>query len=94
MMYAIVSLSGEGKLPETARKECSAVYDKYAPRAWFVLFDGTTKELTDLVWPDDQDDESFSIPAGIVVRLTRTNNNGFASYNLWDWIEAHGNGRG
>lgn len=59
------------------------VYSDYAP-VYFVIYEGTTRELSDALGYGDD----LSIGTGIVMRLS--SNFGYASTNLWDWMEVHG----
>lgn len=87
MRYAIVSLADGGSLPRRVRDRRGVdVYDDYAPHAWFVSFDGTARELTDLVWPDEMPDDQYEISSGIVIPIPKTFN-GYASFDLWDWLK-------
>ena len=85
MIYAIVSLEKGSKLPEIGKK--ADVFDKYAPFAWFVSFNGTANELTDLLWPDGKEDAS-PVKDGAILPI-RGAVGGYASEELWDWLEAH-----
>ena len=80
-------MSESQELPDTIKNRNLPIYDDYAPHVWFVSFDGTTNELTDLIWPDDHMEESHSIPEGIVIRMRWYN--GFASTGLWEWLGIH-----
>ena len=53
MIYALISFESKAELPGRVKTAAKAVMDMYAPYAWFIDFDGTTDELTDLIWPDD-----------------------------------------
>ena len=85
MLYAVIPLEKDGKFPDKARKAAKAVLDEYAPRVWFVAFDGTTAELTDLIWPDDKEDDS-PIGPGIVIAINHRN--GYSRMTLWEWLKA------
>ena len=84
MIYAVIPFQDEGKLPNSVRKASRAVFDLYAPYAWFVAFDGTAGELADLIWPDD---EETSSPAGLGVVAPIDNYSGYASQELWEWLK-------
>ena len=57
------------------------IYKDYSPKIYFVTFQGTARELSDLLgYGDDLD-----IGIGIVMRLG--NNYGYASQSLWEWLE-------
>ena len=84
MIYAVLSLEEDGKLPDSVKKAATAIFDDYAPRAWFVAFDGTTTELNDLLWPDDEEDSS---PVGNGVVLPVIRHAGYASDDLWEWLK-------
>ena len=87
MLYAIIPLSPAQSLPDNVEDTIAVVYDDYAPQAWFVRFDGTARELTDLIWPDDVDEESHPIRDGVVIEMSQVN--GFASGDLWEWLRVH-----
>ena len=48
MIYAIVSFAKDASLPKSVSK-LKPIYDFYDPYAWFVKFDGTASELSDLI---------------------------------------------
>ena len=88
MLYAIVAFAGdEPRLPDGVKEHLRNINDQYAPTAWFVTFDGTADELTDLIWPDDFDEAEHPMPEGIVIRVSA--HNGFASKRLWEWLGVH-----
>ena len=86
MIYAVIPLQGDAKLPDKVWKSAKAIFDTYAPAAWFVDFDGTGDELSDLIWPDGE--ESLSpISTGIILRVSA--HCGYASNKLWEWLKVH-----
>ena len=88
MLYAVVPLAGDDpKLPDGLKSHVSIMNEQYAPRAWFVAFNGTTDELTDLIWPEQVDEGDHPMPLGMVIRMDRYN--GFASTQLWEWLGVH-----
>lgn len=64
------------------------MYDHYAPRVWFVKYNGTVQQLTDLLWPDDQPADQRVIFLGVVLRIPIEGSNGFARTDLWEWLES------
>lgn len=84
MIYAIVSLEQGGELPKISK--ITDVFDQYAPFAWFVSFNGTVDELTDLLWPDGKEDAS-PVKNGAIIPIKGAVS-GYASEELWDWLEA------
>ena len=88
MLYAIFPLGGDNpQLPKDVEERFEVIYTQYAPRAWFVDFKGTTDELTELIWPEEFDEDAHPLPEGFVVRLHRYN--GWANSDLWEWLGAH-----
>lgn len=88
MLYAVVPLAGdEPKLPDDLKGNFRHINEQYAPKAWFVTFSGTTEELTDLIWPDNSDEDDYPMPVGVVIRMDRYN--GLASKQLWEWLGVH-----
>lgn len=96
MLYAIFSLSEEDlqaalsssdesiDLPDRVKGAVRKVYDKYAPMAWFVEYDGTTDDLGDLLWPDEQEAGACAFVDGLVVSAVGLA--GYASNDLWEWL--------
>ena len=96
MLYAIFPLSEADlhaaldssdlslDLPDRVKATAAKIYDKYAPKAWFVDYDGTTDDLMDLLWPDEQKAEAFAFVDGIVVSAGGLT--GYASNDLWEWL--------
>ena len=87
MIYAIVALSRGATLPKSV-SHLKPIYDFYDPYAWFVTFDGTASELSDLVWPDDMDESEYEIQHGMIFPIRAYH--GFAAEALWEWLEVHG----
>ena len=54
---------------------------------YFVAFDGTARELRDTISLSEDED----MGTGIVVSIDRYS--GYASKDLWEWLETYGNGR-
>ena len=50
-------------------------------------FDGSADELTDRLWPDEEPDR-HGMTAGYVMSIRRGNWNGWASHELWEWLES------
>ena len=86
MIYAIVSFTEGASLPATVSK-LKPIYNFYGPHAWFVKFDGTASELSDLIWPDDKDSSEYKIQHGMIFPVKAYN--GFAAESLWEWLEVH-----
>ena len=88
MLYAVVAFGGdEPRLPDEVKSRLRNINDQYAPAAWFVTFDGTADELTDLIWPDGFDEDAHPMPEGIVIRISAYN--GFASERFWEWLRVY-----
>ena len=85
MIYAVAALSDSAELPDSILRLDLPTYREYEPRVWFVVYDGTASELTDIIWPDHG--RNYTIPYGIVLPVRSSN--GFASGRLWEWIEMH-----
>lgn len=87
--FAIISLAKpteESRVAEILSAHNIQIYDRYAPRAWFVRYEGTSGELTDIIWPDEDSPEEYAMPSGIVIRIPTDGFNGFASTDLWEWL--------
>ena len=84
VLYAVISFSDGAELPANAQNAAKHIFDLYAPRAWFMEFNGTSYELTDLIWPDGKEESS---PAGKGLVLLIENQNGYASTSLWEWLK-------
>lgn len=88
MLYAVVAFGGdEPRLPDEVKSRLRNINDQYAPAAWFVTFDGTADELTDLIWPEGFDEDAHPMPEGIVIRISAYN--GFASERFWEWLRVY-----
>ena len=96
MRYAIVALA-RADTKQVAAYFSSLVgnglhvdYDAYAPRVWIVSYQGTPRQLTDLVWPDDTPRDERAIPIGLVIRIPDGGSiNGLASRELWNLIQGN-----
>ena len=90
MNYILVALEDvdeermQGVFGALSSRGLRVVYDDDAPRAWVVSYDGTPKQLADLLWPDDVDKEQYVIGAGLVIRAPRANINGYVFSDFWD----------
>ena len=60
------------------------LYDGYAPRAWVVSYSGSARQLADLLWPDQFNDDEFVLKSGLVIQASDTTINGWAVQELWD----------
>ena len=61
------------------------VYAGYAPRMWIVSYQGTPRQLTDLLWPDDTPRDEHALHVGVVIRIPDSASiNGLAARELWD----------
>lgn len=91
MEYAIVSLSPkkEAKLAEKVANdtELYVLFGEYAPRVWIVSYKGTLRQLTDLLWPDDDLERDYEAPAGLVIKLKGRNISGYAASELWETLK-------
>lgn len=86
MIYAIMpfNLASEKKLRANIEKHTKAQYLDEAPKAYFVSYDGTTRELADLIGYNEKSD----VGTGIVIPIT--NHAGYANKDLWEWIRLYG----
>ena len=88
MRYVVVALRtplDKEKATATLERYCSRVYSVYAPRAWFVEFDGSVNELADYLWPDE-DLTSRGFDVGYIAGA-KPNGNGLVARSLWDWMK-------
>ena len=76
-----------GNFRKTLDRNCTKVYGFYEPCAWFVEFDGTARQLTDILWPDETPEDEYDIPVGIVIRLLKNTYNGWTSPDFWEWLD-------
>lgn len=86
MLYVIIPFErGERFLPKLEDLGIP-VCDVEAPAAYFVSFNGTTRKLSEAIgYGDDVD-----VGSGVVIPVS--NYFGYASAELWEWLEIHGNG--
>lgn len=83
--YAVVPLTHD--VPLTLGKRISELADQglillhksYEPKAWFVWYAGTPKELSDAIGLNEGD-------KGVAIVMSVTSYYGFASRDLWDWL--------
>ncbi len=85
MLYAVIAFDQDRELPQVVVDKSKAFLTVYAPPVWFVDFEGTSDDLSDLIWPDDNDPGDFG--RGII--LSASDRSGFASTRLWDWLKDH-----
>lgn len=86
VIYAIVPFEPGEKLRSRIAKLEIPVCDVEAPAAYFVSYDGTTRKLSEAVGFGDDED----VGTGVVIRIS--NYFGYASSELWEWLEIHQNG--
>ena len=60
------------------------LYDGYAPRAWIVSYNGSAKQLADVLWPDEFDEDEFALKSGLVIQASDATINGWAVQELWE----------
>ena len=83
MIYMIVSFEeGDNRdvLANKIKEVGKSICEDEAPHAWFVSYDGTSKELADKIELGDNPE----VGTGIVVQVNRYN--GYASESLWEWM--------
>ena len=89
MPYLLVALSDVEPervavlLDGLSRRGVQIVYDGFAPTAWVVSYNGTPRQLTDLLWPDDVKEEGYAIKSGVVVRVSPATINGYTAKEFW-----------
>lgn len=86
MIYAIIPFEHSEKLRSGIDKLGIPVCDVEAPADYFVSYDGTTRKLSEAVGYGNDED----VGTGVVVRIS--NYFGYASTELWEWLEIHQNG--
>ena len=86
MLYAIVPFEPGEKLRSKIDALEVPVCDVEAPAVYFVWYAGTTRKLSEAVGFGDDED----IGSGVVIRVA--NYFGYASTELWEWLEIHRNG--
>ena len=87
-VYMVVPLGGDDlNAFRTSIQELgshTAIYDDYAPRAWFVSFDGTAKQLSDKLGFTIREGNEKPI-TGVVTGIDGYY--GFGSKDLWVWLK-------
>ena len=86
LIYAIIPFENGEKLRSRIDELGIPVCDVEAPAAYFVLYDGTTRKLSEAVGYGNDGD----VGSGVVMRVS--NYFGYASTELWEWLEIHQNG--
>ena len=85
MIFAVIPFESSPVLQEKIRELEVPTYDAEAPGVYFVSFKGTTRKLAEALGYNEDDEET-----GVVIPVS--NYFGFASQNLWEWLEAYRNG--
>ena len=86
VIYVIIPFEqGKGFLSKLETLDIS-VCDVEAPAAYFVSFNGTTRKLSEAIGYGDDE----GVGSGIVIPVS--NYFGYASAELWEWLEIHQNG--
>lgn len=83
MIYAIIPFREEEELRHKIDALDTFVYDDEAPKAYFVSYKGTTRELAEAIGYN----EPSSVGTGIVIPVP--NYFGYASKHLWEWLNVH-----
>ena len=86
MLYAIIPFEPGGKLRSRIDALGIPVCDVEALAAYFVSYDGTTRTLSEAVGYGNDEEAG----TGVVMRIS--NYFGYASTELWEWLEIHQNG--
>ena len=97
MIYAIVPLETNDVQNDALRKKIDSlnrtngpssltmdsirVYTEAAPDLYFVVYDGTTRDLAEKIGYCDPTPE---VGAGVVIQVSHYY--GYASGNMWDWL--------
>ena len=85
MIYVIIPFEqGKGFLSKLETLDIS-VCDVEAPAAYFVSFNGTTRKLSEAIGYGNDED----VGSGVVIPVS--NYFGYASAELWEWLEIHRN---
>ena len=87
MIYVIIPFEqGDGFLPKLEDLKIP-VCEAEAPVAYFVSYQGTTRTLSEAVgYGNDKE-----VGTGVVIPVS--NYFGYASTELWEWLEIHHNGK-
>ena len=83
MIYAIIPFEEEEELRRKIDALNTFVYDDEAPKAYFVSYKGTTRELAEAVGYNEP--SSVGTGSGIPV----PNNFGYAAKHLWEWLRIY-----
>ena len=81
MIYAIIPFETSEKLRSRIDELKVPVYAGEAPAVYFVSFKRTTNELSEAVGYGDD----HQVGTGVVISIS--NYSGFASRDLWEWME-------
>lgn len=85
MIFAVIPFEPSPALQEKIRGLEVPTYDAEAPIVYFVSFKGTTRKLAEALGYNEKDEET-----GVVIPVS--NYFGFASKDLWEWLETYENG--
>lgn len=86
MIYAIIPFEEHTVIANKIKEIGVPVCESEAPVVYFVSFGGTTRKLSTLIGFGDDD----RVGTGVVLRVE--NYFGYASEDLWEWMDIHGNG--
>ena len=87
MIYVIIPFGKSEALRQRIGELGIDVCDAEAPAAYFVSYDQTTSRLSEAIGYGDDG----SVGSGVVIPVS--NYSGYASADLWEWLEIHENGR-
>ena len=85
MMFIVACAEPESELPEAVVKKASSTHRLGSGPIWIVDIDCTNSELVDMIWPDDEEDDS---PAGIGLVVDLNTYSGYAPGEFWKWAKA------
>lgn len=85
MLYAVIPFSPEPAFAKSLAEVEGQVYKAYGPTTYFISYSGTTRELATALGLHDG-----SSGSGVVLPIS--NYWGFASKDLWEWLDLRKNG--
>ncbi|MCY3986450.1 MAG: hypothetical protein OXF23_05350 [Candidatus Dadabacteria bacterium] len=71
---------------QSLKGNLKVIFNGYAPRLWFISYNGSTQQLADVLWPDGFEENEFAIKEGFVVQIVGKTINGWADEELWELL--------
>ena len=84
MIFIVACTEPGSVLPEAVVEEAKATHQLGSGPIWIVDIDCLSSELVDMIWPDDEEDES---PAGLGLVVNLDTYGGYAPKDFWTWAK-------